>query len=138
MPTGVIKALVPTAIAAALLSQEFTSAALDTDGTLFTVIIYGVSYSDAVARISGWMSRSHIGPGTRDRRRDVREAPVRSCSSQGTELAPPVSTLACMTCAGISDAPAHARAGQSAQGVTANTPVMPRSTWNGTSHTVGY
>ena len=62
MPTRAIKALVPTAIAAALLSQEFTSAALDTDGTLFTVIIYGVSYSDAVARISGWMSRSNIGP----------------------------------------------------------------------------
>jgi len=62
VPTRAIKALVPTAIAAALLSQEFTSAALDTDGTLFTVIIYGVSYSDAVARISGWMSRSHIGP----------------------------------------------------------------------------
>jgi len=62
MPTGVVKALVPTAIAAALLSQEFPLANLDTDGTLFTVVIYGVSYSDAIARISGWMSRSHIGP----------------------------------------------------------------------------
>ena len=62
MPTRAVKALVPTAVAAVLLSQEFSSAALDTDGTLFTVVIYGVSYSDAVARISGWMSRSHIGP----------------------------------------------------------------------------
>ena len=62
MSTGVVKALVPTAIAAVMLSQEFPAADLDTDGTLFTVIIYGVSYSDAIARISGWMSRSHIGP----------------------------------------------------------------------------
>ena len=62
MPTEVVKALVPTAIAAVLLSQEFPAANLDTDGTLFTVVIYGVSYSDAIARISGWMSRSHIGP----------------------------------------------------------------------------
>ena len=49
MPTHVVKALVPTAIAAVLLSQEFPLANLDTDGTLFTVVIYGVS-------------RSHIGP----------------------------------------------------------------------------
>ena len=62
MPTQVVKALVPTAIAAVLLSQEFPLANLDTDGTLFTVVIYGVSYADAIARISGWMSRSHIGP----------------------------------------------------------------------------
>jgi hypothetical protein len=62
MPARAIKALVPTAVAAVLLSQEFSSAALDTDGTLFTVIIYGVSYSDAIARISSWMSRSQIGP----------------------------------------------------------------------------
>jgi len=62
MSTGVVRALVPTAIAAVLLSQEFPLANLDTDGTLFTVVIYGVSYADAVARISGWMSRSHIGP----------------------------------------------------------------------------
>ena len=62
MPADVVKALVPTAIAAVLLSQEFQAANLDTDGTLFTVVIYGVSYSDAVARISGWMSRSRIGP----------------------------------------------------------------------------
>ena len=61
MATGAIKALVQTSIAAALLSQEFALANLDTDGTLFTVVIYGVSYSDAIARISGWMSRSHIG-----------------------------------------------------------------------------
>ena len=62
MPAGVIRALVPTAIAAVLLSQEFPLANLDTDGSLFTVVIYGVSYSDAIACISGWMSRSHIGP----------------------------------------------------------------------------
>ena len=53
----------PTAIAAVLLSQEFGGAAtVDTIGTLFTVVIYGVSYSDAIARISGWMTRSRIGP----------------------------------------------------------------------------
>ena len=62
MPTGAVTALVPTAIAAVLLSQEFAIANLDSDGTLFTVVIYGVSYSEAVARISRWMSRSHIGP----------------------------------------------------------------------------
>ena len=62
MPTRAIRALVPTAIAAGLLSQEFSLATLDTDGTLFTVVIYGVSYSDAIARISGWMGRSRIGP----------------------------------------------------------------------------
>jgi hypothetical protein len=62
MSTGAVRALVPTAIAAILLSQEFAFANLDTDGTLFTVVIYGVSYSDAIARITGWMSRSHIGP----------------------------------------------------------------------------
>ena len=62
MPTHVVKALVPTAVAAVLLSQEFPLANLDSDGTLFTVVIYGVSFSDAIARISGWMSRSHIGP----------------------------------------------------------------------------
>ncbi len=62
MPTRAVKALVPTAVAAMMLSQEFALASLDTDGTLFTVVIYGVSYSDAVARISRWMSRSHIGP----------------------------------------------------------------------------
>ncbi len=62
MPTGVVKALVPTAIAAALLSQEFPLAQLDTDGTLFTVVIHGVSYTDAIARIKAWMSRVQIGP----------------------------------------------------------------------------
>lgn len=62
MATSVVKALVPTAIAAVLLSQEFPTANLDTDGTLFTVVIYGASYSDAVARIRAWMTRSHIGP----------------------------------------------------------------------------
>ena len=62
MPTGVVKALVPTAIAAALLSQEFPLAQLDTDGTLFIVVIHGVSYTDAIARIKAWMSRVQIGP----------------------------------------------------------------------------
>ena len=38
----------PTAVAAALLSQEFPSATLDEDGTLFTVMIYGLSYSEAL------------------------------------------------------------------------------------------
>jgi hypothetical protein len=62
MPTRVVKALVPTAIAAALLSQEFPLVSLDTDGTLFTVVIYGLSYSDAVSRIREWMTRSQFGP----------------------------------------------------------------------------
>ena len=52
----------PTAVAAALLSQEFPAASLDRDGTLFTVMIYGLSYSEAVARIRDWMSRTHVGP----------------------------------------------------------------------------
>jgi hypothetical protein len=62
MPTRVVKALVPTAVAAILLSQEFPLADLDTDGTLFTVVIYGASYSDAVTRIRAWMNKWHIGP----------------------------------------------------------------------------
>ncbi len=62
MPTRVVKALVPTAVAAILLSQEFPFANLDTDGTLFTVVIYGASYSDAVTRIRAWMNTSLIGP----------------------------------------------------------------------------
>ena len=32
------------------------------DGTLCTVLIYGVGYADAVTRIKAWMSRSRIGP----------------------------------------------------------------------------
>ena len=59
---AVVRALVPTAVAAALLSQEFPAASLDQDGTLFTVMIYGLSYSEAVARIRDWMSRTHVGP----------------------------------------------------------------------------
>ena len=62
MATRVVKALVPTAVAAILLSQEFPFANLDTDGTLFTVVIYGVGYSDAVTRIRAWMSTWRIGP----------------------------------------------------------------------------
>jgi hypothetical protein len=58
----VVKALVPTAVAAILLSQEFPSASLDTDGTLFTVIIYGMSYSDSVTRIRTWMRAWKVGP----------------------------------------------------------------------------
>jgi hypothetical protein len=57
-----VKALVPTAAAASLLSQEFPAADLVIDGTLFTVIIYAAVYSDAVARIRAWMSRTHLGP----------------------------------------------------------------------------
>ena len=62
METRVVRALVPTAAAAALLSQEFPHADLDMDGTLFTVVIYGAAYTEAVARIRAWMSRSRVGP----------------------------------------------------------------------------
>jgi hypothetical protein len=62
MATNVVRALVPTAIAAALLSQEFPSASLDTDGTLSIVVIYGLGYSEAVSRIREWMTRAHVGP----------------------------------------------------------------------------
>ena len=137
MPAGVIRALVPTAIAAVLLSQEFPLANLDTDGTLFTVVIYGVSYSDAIARISGWMSRSHIGPVLVDRRRDLRAAPVRSCRPQATDLSPPVSTLACLMRVPGSRRPRHTRLQvRSAHGVTVNTALMPRSTVEGRPETL--
>ena len=96
MPTRAIKALVPTAIAAVLLSQEFTSAALDTDGTLFTVVIYGVSYSDAIAAHQWLDEQVAHRARARDRRRDVRAAPVRSGRAQATDVAPPVSTLSCV------------------------------------------
>ena len=62
MPTSKVKALMPTAVAAALLAQEFGTATLETDGTLFTVVILGVGYPDAVARIRQWMTHSQIGP----------------------------------------------------------------------------
>jgi len=62
MAVSSVKALLPTAVAAALLSQEFPSATLEADGTLFTVLIFGVGYSDAVSRIREWMTRSQIGP----------------------------------------------------------------------------
>ncbi len=57
-----MKALLPTAVATTLLSKEFPSATLSIDGSLFTVVIYGHSYSDAVFRIRDWMSRTHVGP----------------------------------------------------------------------------
>ncbi len=45
-----------------MLAQEFPSATLETDGTLFTVLIFGVGYMDAVSRIREWMTRRQIGP----------------------------------------------------------------------------
>jgi hypothetical protein len=68
----------PSAVAAILLSREFPLANLDTDGTLFTVVIYGASYSDTVTRIRAWMNRWQIGP--------VLELPTRQplLSVQGT------------------------------------------------------
>ena len=45
-----------------MLAQEFPSAILENDGTLFTVVIFGVGYVDAVSRIREWMTRRHIGP----------------------------------------------------------------------------
>jgi hypothetical protein len=62
MQRSVVEVLVPTAVAAALLAQEFASVDMNTDGTLFTVVIYGVSYSEAVRRISAWMTSSQLGP----------------------------------------------------------------------------
>ena len=62
MPRDVVKALVPTAAAASLLSQEFPLSDLVIDGTLCTVLIYAATYSDAVVRIRAWMSRTHLGP----------------------------------------------------------------------------
>lgn len=62
MSARAVKALVPTAMAATLLCQEFPLANLDTDGTLFTVVIYGATYADALTRIRAWMARAHIGP----------------------------------------------------------------------------
>lgn len=62
MAGNVVKVLVPTAVAAILLSQEFPLASLDTDGTLFTVVVYGATYSDAVARVRAWMQKWRIGP----------------------------------------------------------------------------
>jgi hypothetical protein len=58
----VVRALVPTAAAARSLSREFPLADLDTDGTLITVRIYGITYSDVIARIKEWRSSSRIGP----------------------------------------------------------------------------
>lgn|GEM_PF-4944289 len=45
-----------------LFSQEFPLADLETDGTLITVVITGVSYSEAVTRIKAWMNTWCIGP----------------------------------------------------------------------------
>ena len=57
-----VTALVPTAAAAALLAKEFPLAELSVDGTLFTVVIAGASYRDAVARIKSWMEAEHVEP----------------------------------------------------------------------------
>ena len=62
MPVPRVDALVPTGVAAALLLQEFPSAILETDGTVCTVVILGIGYSEVVARIRQWMTRSQIGP----------------------------------------------------------------------------
>ena len=35
---------------------------MEVDGTVSTVVIVGIGYSDAVARIREWMRRSHLGP----------------------------------------------------------------------------
>jgi hypothetical protein len=56
------RVLVPTALAAVLLSREFPSSALDVDGTLFTVSVYGVAYSDVVGRVRSWMRTYRVGP----------------------------------------------------------------------------
>jgi hypothetical protein len=58
----IVQALVPTSAAARSLAREFPLAELDRDGTLVTVQIYGFTYSDVIARIKEWMSRSRIGP----------------------------------------------------------------------------
>ena len=62
MPVSSVKALVPTTVAAALLAKEFPGATLEMDGSLSTVIIFGVGYSDAVSQIREWMTRSQVGP----------------------------------------------------------------------------
>jgi hypothetical protein len=62
LPARAVRALVPTAVAAILLAQEFPSTSLDTDGTLFTVVIYGASYPYAVERIRAWARAWRIGP----------------------------------------------------------------------------
>ena len=62
MGSTAVRALVPTAAAAGLLAREFPLADLVIDGTLFTVVIHAVTYSDAVVRIRAWMSRTHLGP----------------------------------------------------------------------------
>ena len=62
MPISRVNALVATAVAAASLVEEFPTASIETDGTLCTVVILGVGYSDAVNRIRQLMTRSHIGP----------------------------------------------------------------------------
>jgi hypothetical protein len=84
--TGVVKALVPTALAGVLLAQEFPSASLNADGTLFTVVISGASYADAIARIRAWVAKARLGPvlvtdgvtrrGARVRRRAAKTPPT--------------------------------------------------------------
>ena len=48
-------------MASVLLSQEFPGADLDANGTLFTVLIYGIAYSEVIERIKAWMKASRIG-----------------------------------------------------------------------------
>jgi len=62
MPTTIVKALVPTEADAALLANEFAFASLDEDGTLFTVVIHGMDYPEALARIRDWTKRTQVGP----------------------------------------------------------------------------
>lgn len=58
----VVRVLVPTEAAARWLTREFPLANLAMDGTLMTVLVYGISYADVVARIREWMNSSRIGP----------------------------------------------------------------------------
>lgn len=90
-----VRALVPTAIAARLLAEEFPSASLISDGTLSTVVIYGIGYTDAASRIREWMAREQVGPvlvtdgETAEELLDERGRRI-VASGRPTEEAPPV------------------------------------------------
>jgi hypothetical protein len=60
--TPIVKALLPTAADAARLADEFPTAHLDEDGTLFTVIIHGMDYREVLSRIRDWTRRTNVGP----------------------------------------------------------------------------
>jgi len=60
--TPIVKALLPTAADAARLADEFPTAHLDEDGTLFTVIIHGMDYREVLSRIRDWTRRTKVGP----------------------------------------------------------------------------